>query len=237
MAMKSLRDIIISPQVNMCLNALLIRNRLLKRGLGNCLVTADIPFMTRSWSSGCGRICSCCNTVCLCMGRERKTLTSRACGKCWDPFWKQSGEDWQCSGPIARACSSYQVVAHLEQTWHLSPYWWLVTWTMERAALRVSQGAVISGVHPQLCLGQWNPLLVDWENSDESSEGLHTSAPSPAFPISKREADNIGTHTSIAGRREVSWCGVKDGKSKPQHLMKQDARLAVGNKKQDWTGV
>lgn len=75
----------------MCLNALLIRNRLLNQGLGNCLVTAVIPFITRSWSSGCGGICSHCNTVCFCMGRERKTLTSCACGKCCGPHWNQSG--------------------------------------------------------------------------------------------------------------------------------------------------
>lgn len=111
------------------------------------------------------------------------------------------GRTWQCSGPTARACSPYEVVTHLEQTWHLSPVWWLITWMVERPALRVSQGAVIFGVHLQLCLGQWNPLLMGWENTDEASEGLHTSGPSTAFPISKRQADNIGTYTSISGRR------------------------------------
>lgn len=125
------------------------------------------------------------------------------------------GEDWQCPGPTARACSSYHVVTHLEHTWPLSPVWWLLTWMVERPALRISLGAVISGIHPQLCLGQWNPLLVGWESTDESSEGLHTSAPTTFFPISKRQADNIGTYTSIAGRRgKICRCGVKDGKSK-----------------------
>lgn len=40
MALESLRDIIISLQVNMCLNALLIRDWLLNWGLGSCLVTS-----------------------------------------------------------------------------------------------------------------------------------------------------------------------------------------------------
>ena len=46
MALENLRDIIISLQINMCLNALLITDGLLNWGLGSCLVPTVIPFMT-----------------------------------------------------------------------------------------------------------------------------------------------------------------------------------------------
>lgn len=59
----------------MYLNALLIRDRLLNRGLGSCLVTTVIPFMTRCWSSNWGGMFCCCNITCSCKGKEREERT------------------------------------------------------------------------------------------------------------------------------------------------------------------
>lgn len=81
MALASLRDIIISLQVNMCLNVLLIRDKLLNWGLGSYLATTVTLFMTRSWSSAssnCSRILFCCSITWFCREKEKKDRTGNS---------------------------------------------------------------------------------------------------------------------------------------------------------------
>lgn len=78
MALASLRDIIISLQVNMCLNVLLIRDKLLNRGLGRCLATTVTAFMTRSWSSDWGGMLFCCSITWFCREKIKEDRTGNS---------------------------------------------------------------------------------------------------------------------------------------------------------------
>lgn len=63
----------------MCLNVLLIRDKLLNRGLGSCLATTVTPFMTRSWSSNRGfLLLFCCSITWFCREKEREDRTGNS---------------------------------------------------------------------------------------------------------------------------------------------------------------